>query len=143
MAQHKVSGDDMLIFIGTDGLNYETVICLTSQSITRTTTEIDAKTKCGPDKLPGTQENTIAFEGQSMYDPDATFTSIDQLVDYWMYKTNIFFKYGKAEPAEGDVVYFGEGFISQMNEDSAMDAPTTFSGAIGVSGLIQKTTATS
>ena len=143
MAEHKVSGDDVFLFIGTNGSVYDSIVCLTSESVTRTTNIIDAKTKCGPDKLPGTQENGVTFEGQSMYDPSAGRASTDQLDDYWRNKVTIYWKVGKITPAIGDVTYLGTGFIAQLDETFAQDTPSTFSGAIGVYGLIQKTTATS
>jgi len=143
MAERKISGNDVLLFIGTDGITYETVVCLTSQSITRATSEIEANTKCGPDKLPGTQTNAVSFEGQIMLDPDAGTTSTDQLDDYWRNKTNIYWKLGEVDPTIGSVTYYGTGFISSLDEVYAQDAPSTFSGSIAPSGTISKTTATS
>jgi len=143
MAEHKINGTDVLLFIGLDGNTYETVVCLTSESVTRTTNEIDAKSKCGPDKLPGTQDNQVTFEGQVMADPDSGKTSTDELDDHWREKTTVYFKVGKAVPIVGDVTYYGTGFISKLNEVFAQDAVATFSGAISPYGLISKTTATS
>ena len=143
MAEHKLSGNDVLLFIGTDGINYNTVICLTSNAITRATNEIDANTKCGPDKLPGVQSNTLTFEGQSMYDPTSNRVSVDDLDDYWRNITTIYWKMGPAVPSVGDITYSGTGFISQLDETFAQDTPSTFSGAIGLYGVISKTTATS
>jgi len=143
MAEHKINGTDVLLFIGLDGITYETVVCLTSESVTRTTNEIDAKSKCGPDKLPGTQDNQVTFEGQVMADPDSGRTSTDELDDHWREKTTIYWKVGKAVPTVGDVTYYGTGFISKLDEVFAQDAVATFSGAISPYGLISKTTATS
>ncbi len=143
MAEHKINGTDVLMFIGLDGVTYETVICLTSQSVTRTTNEIDAKSKCGPDKLPGTQDNQVTFEGQVMADPATGTTSTDELDDHWRNMTTIYWKVGKAVPIVGDVTYYGTGFVSKLDEVFAQDAVATFSGAISPYGLISKTTATS
>lgn len=143
MAEHKVSGNDVLLFIGTDGITYNTVVCLTSNSVTRTTNIIDAKSKCGPDKLPGTQDNGVSFEGQLMADPSGGRTSVDELDDYWRNITTIYWKVGKAVPIVGDITYSGTGFISKLDETAAQDTPVTFSGEIGVYGTIAKTTATS
>ncbi len=67
MAERKISGNDVLLFIDpAGGTTWELVICLTSQSLTRATSEIDAKSKCGPDKSPGSQEINVDFEGQVM-----------------------------------------------------------------------------
>lgn len=143
MAEHKLSGNDVLLFVGTDGNNYNTVVCLTSNAITRATNEIDANTKCGPDKLAGVKSNGLTFEGQSMFDPSSNRVSVDDLDDYWRNTTTVYWKMGKAIPAVGDVTYSGTGFISQLDETFAQDTPSTFSGAIGIYGTIAKTTATS
>jgi len=143
MAERKISGNDVLLFIGINGLTYNTVVCLTSQSVTRATSEIEANTKCGPDKLPGTQTNAVSFEGQIMLDPDSGKISTDDLDDYWRNKTSIYWKMGEATPTEGSITYYGTGFISALDEVFAQDAPSTFTGAIAPSGLISKTTATS
>ena len=143
MAEHKINGTDVLLFIGLDGNTYETVVCLTSQTVTRTTAEIDAKSKCGPDKLPGTQDNGISFEGQVMADPDSGKTSTDELDDHWREKTTIYWKVGKVTPVIGDVTYYGTGFISELTEVFAQDTVATFSGKIAPYGTISNTTATS
>lgn len=143
MAERKISGNDVLLFIGLDGITYDTVVCLTSQSITRATGQIEANTKCGPDKVPGTQSNDVSFEGQTLIDPDAGKTSTDTLDDYWRNITTIYWKMGKAVPEIGDITYYGTGFISKLDETYAQDAPSTFSGNISPFGLISKTTATS
>ena len=93
MAEHKISGDDVLLFIGTDGVTYDTVVCLTSNGITRATNTIDAKTKCGPDSQPGTQTNGVSFEGQVLADPSSGKISTDELDDHWRNKTTIYYKH--------------------------------------------------
>lgn len=143
MAEHKINGTDVLLFIGLDGVTYETVVCLTSQTVSRTTNQIDAKSKCGPDKLPGTQDNNVSFEGQVMADPSTGTTSTDEIDDHWRNKTTIYWKVGKAVPATGDVTYYGTGFISKLDEVFAQDAVATFAGEIAPYGTISKTTATS
>jgi len=136
MAEHKISGNDMLLMISDDGITYDSIVCLTSNGITRATNEIDAKTKCGPDKLPGTQDVTLSFEGQSML--DATM-SIADLFDYWQNKTTIFWKMGPVSPVVGDITWSGTGFISKLDDTYAQDTPGTFSGAIGVYGSMSIT----
>jgi hypothetical protein len=136
MAEHKINGNDMLLLLSEDGTTYNTVICLTSNGLTRATNEIDAKTKCGPDKLPGTQDNGVTFEGQVMADPAGGSTSIADLFDYWANKTTLYWKMAKATPVTGDVTYTGTGFISKLDETYGQDNPGTFSGSIGVYGTM-------
>lgn len=143
MAEHKINGTDVVLMLGTDGITYNTVVCLTSQTVSRTTAEIDAKSKCGPDKLAGTKDNGVSFEGQVMADPTTGRVSTDEIDDYWRNVTTVYWKMGKAVPITGDVTYSGTGFISKLDEVFAQDAVATFSGAIGVYGTIAKTTATS
>lgn len=143
MAEHPVSGTDVLLFIGTDGITYSKIICLTTNGITRATAEVDAASKCGPYTLPGAQTNGVSFEGNIIADPDAGTVSNDDLDDWWRNKTTIHWKMGKTVPIDGDITYFGTGFIAQLDESYANNAAGTFTGTIGVYGLIQKTTATS
>jgi len=138
MAEHKISGNDMLLMISDDGgTTYDTIVCLTSNGITRATNEIDAKTKCGPDKLPGTQDVTLSFEGQSMLDTGDI--SIADLFDFWQNKTTINWKMGPVSPVTGDVTWSGTGFISKLDDTYAQDTPGTFSGAVGVYGSMSIT----
>lgn len=144
MSQHKISSNDMALFISRDGgATYTTVICLTAFTVTRTTTEIDAKSFCGPDKYPGAQDNGVTFEGQVMEDPAATTISTDDLTDMWITKQTINWKLGKLVPILGDETDYGIGWISKLDKTGATDAIVTFSGAIGVYGLMSHTTATS
>lgn len=140
MAERKVTGDDILLFIDpAGGTDYSLVICLTSQSITRSTNEIDARSKCGPDKQPGSKEIGISFEGQQMWDPGTDRISESDLHDLWNNQTTIGWKYGKETPVSDDVTYSGTGFISQLDNTANQDEVATFSGSIGVYGSITKT----
>lgn len=144
MAEHKISSNDMALFISRDGgSSYPYVVCLTGFTVTRSTAEIDAKSFCGPDKYPGAQDNGVTFEGQVMEDPGSGTLSTDDLIDLWVTKQTINWKLGKLVPAIGDETDYGTGFISKLDKTGATDAIVTFSGAIGVYGLMSKTTATS
>lgn len=133
----------MLLLIGTNGVDYNTVICLTSQTYARTTEEIDAATKCGPDKQAGPQSNNVTFEGQTMLDPSGGRISTDDLDDHWRNVTTIYWKLTELQPQIGSIIYYGTGFISALSETYDLTTPSTFSGAIGIYGLAGKTTATS
>ena len=74
-----------------------------------------------------------------MLDPDGGYAGIDVLDEFWRNKTTVYWKIGPATPVTGDVTYSGTGFISQLDETAAMDAPTTFSGTISVYGTMAKT----
>ncbi len=143
MAEHKLSGNDILLFIDpSGGTSYDTVVCLTSQSLKRTTNTIDAASKCGPDKLAGTQDISIDFEGQNLYDAASGKVSESDLHDLWAGKTTIGWKYAPASPVTGDVSYAGTGFISDLTANAADADPSTFTATIQVKGSITKTVTT-
>ena len=140
MAERKVSGVDILLFIDpAGGTTYSTVVCLTSQSVDLTTNQIDAKTKCGPDKLPGTQDQNVTFEGVTMIDPDALKISTASLFTLWKDQTTIGWKIGPATPVTDDIVYSGTGFIAALGMTWGMDESATFTGELGVIGDITQT----
>lgn len=143
MAAHKLSANDIALFLSRDGNTYSTVVCLTSFTVSRETTEIDAKSFCGPDKLPGAKDNGVTFEGQVMEDPDSGNYSTDELTDFWITAQTIYWKVGKVVPLIGDETDYGTGFISKLDKTGSVDGIVTFSGAIGVYGLMSHTTATS
>lgn len=143
MSAHKISSNDTVLLLSRDNITFNTVVCLTGWVITRSTTEIDAKSFCGPDKLPGAQDNGVTFEGQVMEDPISGQVSTDDLIDFWITKGLIYWKIGKLIPQIGDETDYGTGWISQLDKTGATDAIVTFSGAIGVYGLMGHTTATS
>lgn len=143
MAQRELRSNDVLLSIGTTEGVYDAIICLTSNSITRTTSEITTSTKCGPSTAPGAKTNSISFEGNIMVDPDSGSVSAVDLINYWTDDTTIYFKMGVAEPSIGDFTYFGSGFISALSETYGLDAAATFSGTISPDGLVSITTATS
>lgn len=137
MAERKVKGADILLFIDPDGgTDYSLIICLTKQGLKRATEIIDAATKCGPDTQPGKQSVNLDFEGQQMIDPDAQRLSADDLHPVWAAKTTVGWKLGPADPITADVIYNGTGFIATLDEDYDVSNPATFSGSIGVYGSI-------
>lgn len=140
MAQRKIAGDDILLFIDpAGGTDYDTVVCLTQQDFNRARTEIDAKSKCGPDKLPGSESIELTFQGQIVLSPDAGNISEAGMHTLWQNATTIGWKLGKASPVTGDVTYTGTGFISRLNSSYGMDNPSTFDASIGVYGNVTQT----
>jgi hypothetical protein len=140
MAERKLTGGDVLFSIDiAGGTSYDLVICLTSQSYSRTTDEIDAATKCGPDTQPGKQKQSISFDGQIMLSPNANRMSMSDLHDAWEDKTEFTWKYGVASPTTGDITYTGTGFLSKLDETADIDNPSTFSATVGILGSVTKT----
>lgn len=136
MAERKVAGKDVLLFIDpAGGTNYALVVCLTQNSLNRTASQIDNATKCGPDLGPGAQSATVDFTGVVVYgNDDATRITEAQLNAAWETGATVGWKMGTATPVAGDAVYTGTGFIADLKADYSMTG-ATFSGTIGVQGF--------
>jgi hypothetical protein len=131
MAEHKVAGGTMLLFIDpTGGTDYDTVVCLTSVSKADSITVVDASSACGPDKSPGTLELSYAFEGQHLQDPDSGKISGTSLRQLLRAKTTIGWKIAPESPVGGDEIEFGTGFLSELSSTYAFDSVGTFTGTI-------------
>jgi hypothetical protein len=138
--RREISGNDLLLFIDpAGGTNWDLVVCLTSNSIARTTNEIDAASKCGPNLLPGTQSIKINFDFHDVLDTNNGEVSEGALHPLWAAKTIVSFKFGKVSPAAGDVTYTGTGFIGGLTLTAAQNSPVVVQGTIAVQGSITQT----
>ncbi len=138
MADDKLSGNDMLLFIDVaDGTTYsDLVICLTSNGFKLSTAIIDAKSKCGADNLPGVTTYEVPFEGQVILRPGTNKVGTYELLTLAKNKTRIGWKIAKAgTPATGDLVITGSGFIAEVDLKFGDDAPSTFSASLGIYGV--------
>jgi len=135
MAEHKVAGGTMLLFIDpTGGTDYDTVVCLTSVSKSDSITVVDASSACGPDKSPGTLELSYAFEGQHLQDPTTGKISGTSLRQLLRSKTTIGWKIAPESPVTGDEIESGTGFLSELSSTYAFDSVATFTGSINPYG---------
>jgi hypothetical protein len=131
MAEHKVAGGTMLLFIDpAGGTSYDTVVCLTSVSKADSVTVVDASSACGPDKSPGTIELSYSFEGQHLQDPDSGKVSGTSLRQMLRAKTTIGWKIAPISPVTGDEIESGTGFLSELSSTYAFDSVGTFTGTI-------------
>jgi hypothetical protein len=131
MAEHKVAGGTMLLYIdSTGGDEYDTVVCLTSVSKSASVTVVDASSACGPDKSPGTIELSYGFEGQHLQDPAAGKISGTNLRQLLMAKTTIGWSIEPESPVTGDEIEYGTGYISELSSTYAFDSVGTFTGTI-------------
>lgn len=131
MAEHKVSGGTMLLFIDpTGGTSYDTVVCLTSVGKSNTVNVIDASSACGPDKSPGTIEISYSFEGQHLQDPATGKISGTSLLQLLRNKTTIGWKIAPETPVTGDEIEEGTGYLSELSSTYGYDAVGTFTGAL-------------
>jgi len=135
MAEHKVAGGTMLLFIDpAGGTSYDTVVCLTSVSKADSVTVVDAASACGPDKSPGTLELSYSFEGQHLQDPDSGKISGTDLRSLLRAKTTIGWKIAPETAVTGDEIESGVGFFSELSSTYAFDSIGTFTGTIQPQG---------
>ena len=130
MAEHKVSGGTMLLFIDpAGGTAYDTVVCLTSVGKSDSVNVVDAGSACGPDKSPGVLDISYSFEGQHLQDPVTGKVSGTSLRQLLRSKTTIGWKIAPESPAIGDEIEEGTGFLSELSSTYAFDSVGTFSGS--------------
>lgn len=131
MAEHKVQGGTMLLFIDPNGgTDYDTVVCLTSVSKDDTVDEVDASSACGPDTSPGNLTLSYGFEGQNLQDPDTGKISGTSLRILLRNKTTVGFKIAPVAPVEGDEIETGTGYFSALGSTYAFDSVGTFTGTL-------------
>jgi hypothetical protein len=131
MAEHKVAGGTMLLFIDpAGGTDYDTVVCLTSVSKSASVSVVDASSACGPDKSPGTIELSYGFEGQHLQDPDTGKISGTSLRQLLMAKTTVGWMIAPESPVTGDEIEEGTGYLSELSSTYAFDSVGTFTGTI-------------
>jgi hypothetical protein len=131
MAEHKVAGGTMLLFIdSTGGTDYDTVVCLTSVGKQDSISVVDASSACGPDKSPGTLELSYSFEGQHLQDPDSGKISGTSLRQLLRAKTTIGWMIAPETPVTGDEIEEGTGYLSELSSTYAFDSVGTFTGTI-------------
>jgi hypothetical protein len=131
MAEHKVEGGSMLLFIDSNGgTSYDIVVCLTSVSKSDSISVVDASSACGPDKSPGTLELSYAFEGQHLQDPDGGKISGTDLRILLRGEQTIGWKISPETPVTGDEIEEGTGFLSELSSTYTFDSVGTFTGSI-------------
>jgi hypothetical protein len=135
MAEHKVAGGTMLLFIDpTGGTTYDTVVCLTSVSKSASVSVVDASSACGPDKSPGTVELSNGFEGQHLQDPVTGRISGTSLRQLLLAKTTVGYKIAPETPVTGDEIEEGTGFLSELSSTYSFDSIGTFTGSLNPFG---------
>lgn len=136
MAEHKIQGGDMLLFIDpTGGTNYDTVVCLTSVSVNDSVQPVDASSACGPDKSPGAVQISISFEGQHLQDPNTGTISGSNLLLLLRAEQTIGWKLSPLSPVGGDEIQEGIGFISELSSTYSYDSIGIFTMSISPFGL--------
>lgn len=135
MAEHKVQGGTMLLFIDPNGgTDYDTVVCLTSVGKADTVAVLDAASACGPDNQPGVLQISYTFEGQHLQDPDTGKISGTSLRILLRAKTTVGYMIAPVNPVDGDEIESGTGFFSDLSSTYAFDSFGTFTGTLNPYG---------
>lgn len=136
MAEHKVQGGNMLLFIDPlGGTAYDTVVCLTSVSSSHSRNIIDASSSCGTEYITSTLDISYDFEGQHLQDPDSGKISGTDLRTLIISDSVIGFKISPETPIEGDEIQEGTGHISDISSTYSFDSVGTFSASIKPQGV--------
>lgn len=131
MAEHKVQGSNMLLFIDPNGgTDYDIVVCLTSVGKADSITVVDASSACGPDKSPGTLELSYSFEGQHLQDPTTGSISGTDLRILLRGEQTIGWMIAPETPVAGDEIESGTGYLSELSSTYSFDSVGTFTGTI-------------
>ena len=131
MAEHKVQGGTMLLFIDpAGGTVYDTVVCLLSVGKEDSIAEIDAASACGPDSSPGQLTISYSFEGQHLQDPETGKISGTSLRTLLRDKTTVGFKIAPESPVAGDEIETGTGYFSALSSTYGFDSVGTFTGTL-------------
>lgn len=135
MPEHKVQGGTMLLYIDPlGGIDYDTVVCLTSVGKSDSVNVNDAASACGPDNQPGVLQISYSFEGQHLQDPNTGKISGTSLRQLLRAKTTVGFKIAPVDPVDGDEIESGTGFFSELSSTYAFDSNGTFSGTLNPYG---------
>ena len=130
MANNFVNGRDEIISIDpANGSAYKLVVCLTSNTLTESMTELDATSKCGNQFVQGYKfEGTISGDG-FVIDPDTgtpTNQGFPELYTLFTARTMVTIKFGKAVPTTGEAMYTGSAFITKLDKVAGDDAIVKF-----------------
>jgi predicted secreted protein len=146
MAQRTVEGKNLVLLIDTlnTGDSYDLVVCLTSNSFTRTANVIDASSKCGTEKINGVKDRTIALEGTLQFDPSVGKISEGDLNDIFENNTKVAWLFGPENPVDGDQYYTGvNAILSDLTLDAPNDGAATFSATLQLNGVPVRSVETS
>lgn len=129
MSEVKINATDWLILIDPTGAGtFKPVACLTSNKLTSSHTDIDVSSKCGNEWINGSKfEDTIEGEGFAI-DESGTPSkeSYSQLHTLYASKAVFAARFGKANPATGDIYYQGNVFITKFDIDAPWNAALKF-----------------
>lgn len=137
--ERKITNNSILLFLGTDPDDLDTVVCLTKVSNDFIVDELDSTTICGTGKMSGTPSGNIQLEGQHLLDPATGKISGHSLFIWAMAGTELYYRIGPAVPEVGDVIQEGQCFISSLSNNYSYNAQSSFSCGLAVDGVPTET----
>ncbi len=107
-----------------------------SLSLSMDTPEATTKDSAGfSEYIGGVKGGEISFEGLIAYDD--SFNAI-QAADNLLNRTQLTCVFGTTE--SGDAIYTAEAFLTSVEMSGEMEAATTYSGSLTITGAITKST---
>lgn len=146
MAERKPEVGSIGVFIKT-GISFIVLVCQTDLTFDRSRDAIDANSKCGPDQIPsnnptyeisGTAQILLGDTDDAEFNSKGSEALLDQLMRN---KTTFDWKIGPLSgvAVPGDVVYEGEGFLSNISTSFPNEDASTFDFTISVRGEYTQT----
>jgi len=107
-----------------------------SLSLSMDTPEATTKDSAGfSEYIAGVKGGEISFEGLIAYDDSSNAI---QMADFLIARTQLTCVFGTTE--SGDAIYTAEAFLTSVEMSGEMEAATTYSGSLTVTGAIVKST---
>lgn len=139
-----IKGDAVIFSVWDDtGSAYRPVACLTSNSLTQTTTVNESQTKCNPGettKSKGSRSYSVGLEGEyidtTSVGGETALASHDFLMDLSEAPENIFWRMstGLADTP----FYYGESIMSDLALTAPAGEDATFTGTLeGTGGIVR------
>jgi hypothetical protein len=98
--------------------------------------EIDANSKCGPDTAIGIIDTTLSLTGQVITDPTGSQVTDFDIETVLRNATVIGWKFGKANPGEGDTVRSGTGVFTSLEVTAPQNDITKFTAELKATGTV-------
>ncbi len=107
-----------------------------SLSLSMDTPEATTKDSAGfSEYIAGVKGGEISFEGLIAYDDSSNAI---EMADFLLARTQLTCVFGTVE--SGDAIYTAEAFLTSVEMSGEMEAATTYSGSLTITGAITKST---
>ena len=127
------NGTNLLVKIEGSTVGHTTSCSL---SLSMDTPEATTKDSAGfSEYIAGVKGGEISFEGLIAYDD--TSNAIE-MADFLLARTQLTCVFGTVE--SGDAIYTAEAFLTSVEMSGEMEAATTYSGSLTITGAITKST---